>query len=134
MPPLSKKRQAQKQPPAIWVPKTIKIPIDSEEKEKWVKVEVQIHGACAVHLAQGRDEGWVITHLHSGRALLFVVTEEQAKQVGQFLWRKCCLVLREKTIEEVREKAPRWLRRWCRACCKHRKCFDPQPWIDEDKE
>lgn len=97
----------------VWESKTITLlKGKSFDSLKPTKTKVVVHGALAVHPCIMDRKLWSLSHVPTGLRMISVKTEADAKRVGEFLWRKACLALREKDKDAVKAKLPAWVEPW----------------------
>lgn len=98
-----------------WDVQRLEISTDGGAK---VAVDADICGDVAVHPAiVGRDTGkWVVTHVHTGRAVCVVSTRDDARLVATACHEHLSDVFAVKSLARVVSVTPRWANDWLSAC------------------
>lgn len=100
--------------PNLWIEKIVEI---ETVQGKRIKTKVKQYGGIWVHSAlEPEEDHWAITAASTGDRITRVSTEEDALKIGQLLWNKCCLALREKTKEGMLKRLPKWVKPWILSC------------------
>lgn len=93
------------------------------------KVAGLTYGQVGIHERTVIDsKHWVVTLLTIGMAVVRVTTEADAKRIGEFLWNRYCLALRETTRAAIQAKLPPWVQPWVKAVNEAAAWVDPAPY------